>query len=110
MAPVPVSDDLCRVLTAAQDLSRRTKGEFDVTVGMLTRLWRRARRQHEFPDAELLREARAATGFRNLVVDPKRATVELKRPGMRLDLGAIAKGYVADVALAVLRDKGIRAR
>src|SRR5262249_2617386 len=45
--PARVSDDLLRVLLLAQDLARRSDGAFDITVGPLTHLWRRARRQGE---------------------------------------------------------------
>jgi thiamine biosynthesis lipoprotein len=106
--PIPVSDDLCRVLAAAQQLSRRTDGAFDVTVGPLTRLWRRARRRHELPDPERLAEARSSVGYQFLHVDVKQRTVQLSRAGMRLDLGAIAKGYASDEALKALRALGIQ--
>ena len=46
---VPVSEDLWRVLSAAQTLSQRSGGAFDVTVGPVVRLWRRARRNSQMP-------------------------------------------------------------
>lgn len=106
-APVPVSRELCEVLAFAQDLSRRTDGAFDVTVGPLTRLWRRARRRAELPDAGQLQAARNAVGYQHLVVHAEQGTVELRRPGMRIDLGGIAQGYASDLALAALRAQGI---
>jgi len=106
-APVPVSKELCEVLAYAQELSRRTDGAFDVTVGPLTKLWRRARRRAEMPDPGLLHTAREAVGYRHLVVDAEHGTVELRRPGMRIDLGGIAQGYASDLALTALRGEGI---
>jgi thiamine biosynthesis lipoprotein len=106
--PTPVSADLCRVLHAAQQLSQRTEGAFDVTVGPLTKLWRRARRRKQLPDAELLAAARLSVGYRFMLVDPQRRTVELRRPNMRIDLGAIAKGYAADEALEAMEAVGVR--
>jgi len=106
-APVSVSHDLGRVLAYAQELSQQTDGAFDVTVGPLTRLWRRSRRQRELPSEALLAEARQATGYRAMQVDAAASTVQLLRPKMRLDLGAIAKGYAADEALAALKELGI---
>lgn len=105
--PVNVSEDLFRVLAAAQDLAERSDGAFDVTVGPAVRLWRRARRQHELPDHDRLLQALALVGYRNLVLDPTRRTAQLLRPGMLLDLGGIAKGYAADEALSVLKEYGI---
>jgi thiamine biosynthesis lipoprotein len=97
--PVKVSEDLYRVLEASQKLSRLTDGAFDVTIGPVTHLWRVGKT----PDAETL----ARVGWRNLVLDKKYRTAELKVAGMQLDLGAIAKGYAADEALKTLRGLGV---
>ena len=104
--PMAVSRDLAEVLLAAQALSARSDGAFDITVGPLSRLWRRARRQVELPSAEELAAARAVTGYRLLTVDIATGAVTLAKSGMALDPGGIAKGYAADAALAVLRRSG----
>lgn len=103
---VAVGDDLWRVLARADEISRASGGAFDVTVGPLVRLWREARRRERLPDAELLAEARGLVGHALLERDPAGRTVRLARPGMLLDLGAIAKGYAADEALAAMRGLG----
>jgi thiamine biosynthesis lipoprotein len=103
---VALSTELWRVLEASQKLAARTAGAFDVTVGPLVNLWRRARRKHELPDTELLAQMRNRVGYINLHLDPERRTAQLSLPDMRLDLGAIAKGYAADEALAVLAGRG----
>ena len=105
--PVAVSEDLFRVLAAAQDLAERSDGAFDVTVGPVVRLWRRARRRHEGPDPERLSKALELVGYQKLRLDPAARTVQLLKPGMLLDLGGIAKGYAADEALATLKRYGI---
>ncbi len=102
-----VSKDLWNVLHAAQQLSDATDGAFDVTVGQLTRLWRRARRQHRLPSDQRLREGLAATGYAALQLDEKRQTAKLLKPNMRLDLGGIAKGYAVDQAIKELKQLGI---
>ncbi len=103
---VPVSHDLWFVLARAQRLSARTDGAFDVTVGPYVSLWRKARREKKLPRDDLLAEARAAVGWEKLQLDAQARTAKLLAPGMRLDLGAIAKGYAAGVALQVLRERG----
>lgn len=103
---VPLSDDLWRVLVRAESLSVQTEGAFDVTVGPLVRLWRRARRQHELPSEERIAQALAAVGHQHITFDPQSKTVTLARKAMRLDLGAIAKGFATDEALRVLQDAG----
>lgn len=105
--PVKVSEDLFQVLAAAQELATRSDGAFDVTVGPVVRLWRRARRRHELPDRDRLAQALALVGYRNLLLDPRQRTAQLLKPGMLLDLGGIAKGYAADQALSVLKRHGI---
>ena len=104
--PVAVSADLFVVLASAQQLAERTGGAFDVTSGALTRLWRGARRLSELPSAARVEEACAAGGYRLMRLNEASRTVELTRPGMRLDVGGIAKGYAVDAALAALREHG----
>ena len=102
-------------------------GAFDVSVGPLVKLWRRARRQKELPDPKLLDEARTLVGWKNIKLRrmgtlarpasegkrtdgqecPSSGTIELLKPGMKLDLGGIAVGYAADEAIKILKQHGI---
>lgn len=104
--PVSISADLYRVLEESVSLWSDTDGAFDVTVGPLTKLWRRARRRGEMPPVELLKTARDSVGSDAILLDPCRHRVQLTRSGIRIDLGGIAKGYAADEALKVLRNHG----
>jgi thiamine biosynthesis lipoprotein len=106
--PFKVSEDLFRVLAASQELARRTDGAFDITIGPVVQLWRRARRRHELPGAVRLARARKLVGYERLRLDPKSRTAQLSTKGMLLDLGGIAKGYAADQALGVLKQQGIQ--
>lgn len=105
--PVVVSNDLFTVLEQSQHISTLSDGAFDVTVGPLTKLWRRARRQKELPPAADLAAARQLVGFKFIKLDAHKRTVELLQANMRLDLGGIAKGYASDQALAVLKQHHI---
>lgn len=105
---VKVSDDLWFVLSRAQRMSERSGGAYDITVGPVVNLWRKARRENKLPDADRLAEARKAVGYRNLRLDPKLQTAELLVPNMRLDLGSIAKGFAVDEGLRVLGEYGIK--
>ena len=104
--PVEVSEDLFGVLQQSQEMARRTQGAFDVTLGPVVRLWRRARRRGELPDPARLTQTRGRVGYEKLRLDLKTRTAQLMMKGMLLDLGGIAKGYVADQALAVLKQHG----
>lgn len=103
---LPVSKELLRVLQESQQVSERSDGAFDVTVGPIVRLWRRARRRREMPDPQDLAAALKNVGYRNVRINAEKSSVALLLPDMRIDLGGIAKGYAADEALRVLRDHG----
>jgi thiamine biosynthesis lipoprotein len=106
-AAVRVSDDLWAVLSQAQQISATSEGAFDVTIGPLSKLWRRARRWKELPEAEALAAARQGVGYRALVLDPFGQTAKLTKPNMRLDLGGIGKGYAVDEAVKAVVGCGI---
>jgi thiamine biosynthesis lipoprotein len=105
--PVRVSRELSEVLAVSLDLSRRSHGAFDVTVGPLVDLWRKSRRSKRLPAPEALAEAKTRVGYQAVRLDPSRHTVELKKSGMRLDFGGIAKGYAANEARDVLKARGL---
>ncbi len=105
-APMSVSPELYDILHRAQGFSKATGGAFDVTVGALTRLWRRAFHLQELPDSIRLEAARKTVGWKTIRF--RHGTVELTRAGTRLDLGGIAQGYAADECLRLLRQAGVR--
>jgi thiamine biosynthesis lipoprotein len=103
----PVSPDLLEVLTTALSVARATDGAFDPTVGPLVALWRETRRTGRMPAPAALESARAAAGWQHLEIDRARGAVRLATPGMRLDLGGIAKGYILQEGLRALRMNGL---
>ncbi len=105
---VRVSDELWFVLEHAQRLAAETHGAFDVTVGPVVQLWRKARREKKLPEATALAKARDSVGYQCLKLDRRTRTATLLKPGMKLDLGGIAKGYANDEALKVLRTHGVQ--
>jgi thiamine biosynthesis lipoprotein len=104
---VSIGRDLFAVLSRAEDLWRRSGGAFDVTVGPVVRLWRRTLRTGDWPDPVRREEALALVGSEKMHLDAAARSVRLERPGMRIDLGGIAKGYAGDEALGVLRRRGV---
>jgi FAD:protein FMN transferase len=104
--PVELSQDLFAVIARAQWLAEQTDGAFDITLGPLIRLWRRARRQRELPPPEYVAAAKLSSGYKNLVLNGKKRTATLLKKDMVLDLGGIAKGYSAAAALQVLKAHG----
>lgn len=107
---IPLGADLGKVLITANEISRDSNGAFDVTVGPQVTLWKRARRQRALPSQTAIDEARRTIGWTLLELRFHQGRHEalLVRSDMRLDLGAIAKGYALDEAATVLRRHGIR--
>ena len=105
--PVHVSEDLFRVIQFSICLYSRTNGDFDITVGGITDLWRRAWRKRRMPTAEDIRAKLIKVGSDKIRLNQANQAVELLEQEMQLDLGAIAKGYAADEAMKVLKELGI---
>ncbi len=101
----PISPDLAVVLRRAQRVAERSGGAFDVTCGPYIQLWRHARKTRKLPSSSDLAAARSHVGFQLLHLTDTTATLD--RPGMRLDLGGIAKGYACDEAVEALKAEGI---
>jgi FAD:protein FMN transferase len=104
---LPVSDDMFAVLDYSARLSRATDGAFDITVGPISRLWRRARRQKQLPAAERLQETLASVGYEHLELDAAGRKARLSASGMRLDFGGVAVGFAVDEALKILQRQGL---
>ncbi len=106
---VAVSDDLLVMLVCARRVSLASAGAFDVTIGAVTHLWRRARAAGFDPTPQERAEALARVGFRHLVLDAEQRTVRLAAQGVEIDLGGIAQGYAAREALKVMDEAGLGA-
>lgn len=94
----PVSEELCRLVTTALEISERTDGAFDVTVGPLVNLWGfgPSGAVAEPPAAEAIASALEATGYRKLHADCERPALRKEHVGLYVDLSALAKGYAVD--------------
>lgn len=104
---VKVSPDLFKVLERANEVSKLSKGGFDVSVGPLVVLWRSARKMKVLPLPDEIESAKKLVGYRKIILNKANRTVKLLTPGMKLDLGGIAKGYANDEAQKVLKRYGI---
>ena len=105
--PVRVSDELWDMMTESIRLSRLSDGAYDMTAGPYIQLWRAARKSGVMPAPQDLAAAAPKVGYQKIQMDATSRTVKLAVPGMKLDLGAKAKGYAGDQAIAVLREHGV---
>ena len=104
--PIAVSKELFDVLILGKKLTQESEGIFDPTLGPLTHLWRETRRTKEVPSEEEIAAARSRCGIEFLAFDEKKQTITVKRQGLQLDLGGIAKGFAADLIYDHLAKKG----
>ena len=105
--PVAVDEDTFQVLRQAKRYGRFTEGAFDVTVGPLADLWRRAMEERQLPGDKAVWQALALVNFANVTLDEEAHTVLLEKAGQRIDLGGIAKGYAVDELRKRLRRHGV---
>ena len=105
--PVAVDEDTFEVLRQAKRYGRFTEGAFDVTVGPLADLWRRAMEERQLPGDKAVWQALALVNFANVTLDEEAHTVLLEKAGQRIDLGGIAKGYAVDELRKRLRRHGV---
>ena len=106
--PVEVSPETIEVVQEAQELARKSGGAFDITYAAMRGIWKFDEDlERKIPDAKTIAAKRKLINYRDLVVDAKAHTLFLKRAGMRIGLGGIAKGYAVDKCAAVLRAHGL---
>jgi len=103
---IHISSSLYDILKISQHISKETYGAFDVTIGPLSKLWRRAIRRNEFPTDQEIKEARSLVDFNYLMLRDD-GFLELLKNGIRLDLGGIAKGATVDEVFELVSSYGI---
>lgn len=102
--PVRVSPDTLFVIQRALRVSRLSGGAFDITVGPLVTLWGIGNEGARIPDEGEIESLLPLVDYRKVTVDEEAMTVYLEEPGMRIDLGGVAKGYAADEAVRILEE------
>lgn len=102
--PVEVSEDMAVILRFAKAISEKSGGAFDVTIGPASTLWDFKAETPALPDAEALADAAKRIDYSKLELDGTTVTLPA---GMMIDLGAIAKGYIADQIKSYLKERGV---
>jgi thiamine biosynthesis lipoprotein len=103
--PVKISPELFRLLQVSVEYSELTHGAFDITYASVGYLYDFKKGVH--PDSAAIAKALPGINWRHMVLDAKATTVYFTRPGMRIDLGGIAKGHSVDRGIEILRKQGI---
>ena len=104
---VVLSPDTFYVVDKGKQYSLQSMGSFDVTIGPIVKLWNINTEYAAIPEKEKLEEALKLVDYTKLDLKKETYTARLEIPGMKVDLGAIAKGYAADEAARILRENGV---
>jgi thiamine biosynthesis lipoprotein len=103
--PVKVDAELARLVARALEFSEMSGGAFDITYASVGYLYDYRTGRHP-TDAEIA-SALPAINWRHVVVDLSASTIRFLKPGVRIDLGGIAKGHAVDSCIAILQARGI---
>jgi len=106
--PVQVHPDVFGVIERAVHFAKISDGAFDPTVGPLVFLWGIGFDHEKLPAQEEIEKVLPLVGWEDIELDRSNYSVFLKKTGMALDLGAIAKGFAADEAAAIIKKAGIK--
>ncbi|HDH50676.1 MAG TPA: FAD:protein FMN transferase [Nitrospirae bacterium] len=111
-SPVMVSKETFGLIQKAIEVADITYGAFDPSVAPLTELWDFSGQDPEHPVVPGEREIKLAlrsVGYKKIKADPSASEVLLEEKGMKIELGGIAKGYAADMAVEAIKARGIKA-
>ena len=103
--PVYAGHELAKLIMRALDISLLTRGAFDITYDSVGQHY--DFRERRRPDSATIEREREAIDFRFVEVDPVAETVRFAREGVRINLGGIAKGYVVERGVDILRLAGV---
>ena len=106
--PVKVEPRILQLLKKASELSAATGGAFDITIAPLMKIWGLTGGTGRIPTDDEIDEVMQVVGMRLIHMNEEESTIAFDREGVKIDLGAIGKGYAIDRAVEVLKDSGVR--
>jgi thiamine biosynthesis lipoprotein len=107
--PVKVDKEVFDLTQRAINLSKQTKGAFDISFAAMDKIWKFDGSMTEMPTPEIIRKSVEKVGYRNIVLDSVNLTIYLKIKGMKIGFGALGEGYAADRCRNLMLKKGIKA-
>lgn len=105
---IKVSDDTFYVIEKGKYYSEKSGGVFDISIGPLVKLWGIGTDNARVPSKEEIDVKKSLVNYKDILLNEKEKSVMLKKEGMMLDLGGIAKGYAADEAARILKENNVK--
>lgn len=103
---VKIDPELVDVIKTSLKVSELTGGGFNISIGPAIKLWKAGEENH-IPSEDELEKIKSIIDFKEISLDEGKGMLFLKKAGMKIDLGGIAKGYAADRAEKIIKDAGI---
>jgi thiamine biosynthesis lipoprotein len=103
---VTVPLELIELIERSIKISKLTDGAFDISYASMDRIWKFDGSMKEMPSPEAIQQSVAKVGYQKIIIDKENQTVMLKDVGMKLGLGGIGQGYIADKIKALLQSNG----
>jgi len=104
--PIAVAKEVFSLVERAIKVSQITSGAFDISYASMDKIWKFDGSMKEMPTEEAIKKSVSKIGYKNIILDPKQQTLFLKTEGMKLGLGGIGQGYIADKVKELLKSKG----
>ena len=106
--PVKVDQEVYDLVERAIKISKLTSGAFDISYASMDKIWKFDGSMKEIPSEEAIKKSVEKVGYQNIILNPKDTTIFLKNKGMKLGLGGIGQGYIADKIKVLLQVKGCK--
>jgi thiamine biosynthesis lipoprotein len=104
--PVKVDKEVFDLVGRAIKVSQITSGAFDISYASMDKIWKFDGSMKAMPTEEAIKKSVSKIGYKNIILDSKEQTIFLKNEGMKLGLGGIGQGYIADKVKELLLSKG----
>jgi thiamine biosynthesis lipoprotein len=108
LLPYKMSPAMLDLIQKAEHAFIQSKGSYDISIGPLSDLWRNARKLKAFPTNNTVLEKKKLVGLGQVKINKRLGTIFLPSAGMQLDVGGIAKGYIAQRVIDYLKTNGIQ--
>lgn len=109
IVPIKVNNEVFELVERAIKISKLTDGAFDISYASMDKIWKFDGSMKEMPSPEAIKKSVERIGYEKIILDTKNKTIFLKDAGMKLGLGGIGQGYIADKVKEVLQAKGCTA-
>lgn len=106
IGPVKVDLEVFELVKRAKNISKLTDGAFDISYASMDKIWKFDGSMKEMPSVENIKKSVEKVGYENIILNDKDTTIYLKNQGMKMGLGGIGQGYIADKIKVLLQENG----